>query len=133
MGTASQVLSRSRAKARTSRHARRIWLPDRRALPSSLRWQHRCPILHCFPTDSTPDILATHRPLYRYCRNLFGFTFQSPFEGNWWTLKEDRIPGDYQWDPMDMYPALPKERLEMQTKELNNGRLAMIAIAGMVA
>merc|ERR1712188_159736 len=60
------------------------------------------------------------------------FTFQSPFEGNWWTLKEDRIPGDYQWDPMDMYPALPKERLEMQTKELNNGRLAMIAIAGMV-
>jgi len=61
------------------------------------------------------------------------FTFQSPFEGNWWTLKEDRIPGDYQWDPMDMYPALPKERLEMQTKELNNGRLAMIAIAGMVA
>merc|ERR1719174_3106604 len=61
------------------------------------------------------------------------FTFKSPFEGNWWTLKEDRIPGDYQWDPMDMYPALPKERLEMQTKELNNDRLAMIAIAGMVA
>ena len=61
------------------------------------------------------------------------FTFQSPFEGNWWTLKEDRIPGDYQWDPLDLYPSDPKERLELQTKELNNGRLAMIAIAGMVA
>jgi hypothetical protein len=61
------------------------------------------------------------------------FTFQNPFDDNWWTLKEDRIPGDYQWDPLDLYPSDPKERLELQTKELNNGRLAMIAIAGMVA
>ena len=62
------------------------------------------------------------------------FTFENPFgEGGFWTLKKDRVPGDFEWDPMDLYPTDPKEQLEMQTKELNNGRLAMIAIAGMVA
>ena len=29
--------------------------------------------------------------------------------------------------------GIPAEQLEMQSKELNNGRVAMIAIAGMVA
>ena len=32
-----------------------------------------------------------------------------------------------------MKPEDPAELKEMQTKELNNGRLAMMAIAGMVA
>ena len=32
-----------------------------------------------------------------------------------------------------MYPTDPAGRIDMQTKELNNGRVAMIAIAGMVA
>ena len=32
-----------------------------------------------------------------------------------------------------MYPTDPAGRIEMQTKELNNGRVAMIAMAGMVA
>ena len=44
-----------------------------------------------------------------------------------------QVPGDFGWDPMDMYPTDPAGRVEMQTKELNNGRVAMIAIAGMVA
>ena len=34
---------------------------------------------------------------------------------------------------MDFYPTDPQGRIEMQTKELNNGRVAMIAVAGMVA
>ena len=44
-----------------------------------------------------------------------------------------QVPGDFGWDPMDMYPTDPAGRIEMQTKELNNGRVAMIAMAGMVA
>ena len=47
--------------------------------------------------------------------------------------KNSRQPGDFGWDPMDMYPTDPAGRVEMQTKELNNGRVAMIAVAGMVA
>ena len=35
--------------------------------------------------------------------------------------------------PLGLKPENPTELYEMQTKEINNGRLAMIAIAGMVA
>ena len=49
------------------------------------------------------------------------------------TRVPSQVPGDFGWDPMDMYPTDPAGRVEMQTKELNNGRVAMIAIAGMVA
>ena len=34
-------------------------------------------------------------------------------------------------DPLGLKPSDPTEFLAMQNKELNNGRLAMIAIAGM--
>ena len=44
-----------------------------------------------------------------------------------------QVPGDFGWDPMDMYSTDPAGRIDMQTKELNNGRVAMIAVAGMVA
>jgi len=48
------------------------------------------------------------------------------------TLREDYTPGDLGFDPFGYKPADPAEFMEMQNKELNNGRLAMIAIAGMV-
>ncbi|CAM9671883.1 unnamed protein product [Pylaiella littoralis] len=47
-------------------------------------------------------------------------------------LKEDYSPGDLGFDPLGIKPQ-DEEALEvMQTKELNNGRLAMIGIAGML-
>lgn len=45
----------------------------------------------------------------------------------------DRRPGDFSFDPLGFYPSDPEKQKEMQLAELKNGRLAMIAIGGMVA
>lgn len=42
-------------------------------------------------------------------------------------------PGDFGWDPLGVKPKDAKGLMEMQNKELNNGRLAMLAAAGMIA
>ena len=47
-------------------------------------------------------------------------------------LQEGYIPGDLGFDPLGMKPTNSADYLSMQAKELNNGRLAMIAVAGMV-
>lgn len=46
---------------------------------------------------------------------------------------DKRVAGDFMFDPLGLKPKDAKELLTMQEKELNNGRLAMIGIAGMVA
>lgn len=57
--------------------------------------------------------------------------FENPnVEG--WAIKKNHMAGDYGFDPLGLKPTNPSELAEMQTKEINNGRLAMIAIAGMV-
>ena len=71
------------------------------------------------------------------------FTFETPalFAGGPlgakpglpWTIKTDHESGDLGFDPAGLKPTDPAELAEMQTKELNNGRLAMIAAAGMIA
>merc|ERR1719446_7374 len=61
------------------------------------------------------------------------FQFQDPSKGEYWAMKDDHEPGDLGFDPLGLKPKDPKEFKEMQTKELNNGRLAMIAAAGMIA
>ena len=47
-------------------------------------------------------------------------------------LKEDYSPGDLGFDPLNIKPKTQAALEKMQTKELNNGRLAMIGIAGML-
>jgi hypothetical protein len=61
------------------------------------------------------------------------FTFQDPAKGEQWAIRTDHVPGDLGFDPLGLKPKDPKKFKEMQTKELNNGRLAMIAAAGMIA
>jgi hypothetical protein len=48
-------------------------------------------------------------------------------------LNEDYYPGDVGFDPLGLKPTDPAEFAEMQTKELQNGRLAMLAAAGFLA
>merc|ERR1711968_345510 len=66
------------------------------------------------------------------------FTFRDPASENQvgaqvnWEIRSDHFPGDFGFDPLGLKPTDPAELVEMQTKELNNGRLAMIAAAGMI-
>ena len=47
------------------------------------------------------------------------------------SLREGYLPGDLGFDPMGLKPTVEADFLAMQNKELNNGRLAMIGVAGM--
>jgi len=70
------------------------------------------------------------------------FTFETPalFSGGPlgakpgmpWTIRSEHESGNLGFDPLGLKPTDPAELKEMQTKELNNGRLAMIAAAGMI-
>lgn len=74
----------------------------------------------------------------------FGFAFAivgliSIIEGlgvqrNWadGKMRTDIIPGNLNWDPLGLKPSDADALAVMQTKELNNGRLAMIGAAGMI-
>ena len=48
-------------------------------------------------------------------------------------LKEDYMPGDLKFDPLGLKPEDAEEFAIMQTKELQHGRLAMLAAAGFLA
>lgn len=55
-------------------------------------------------------------------------------EGKTWLskLNDNYYPGDIGFDPLGLKPTDPEEFATMQTKELQNGRLAMIAAFGMI-
>ena len=60
-----------------------------------------------------------------------------PDFGNWsktlWKLRDSYYPGDLGFDPLGLKPTDPVKFADMQTRELQNGRLAMIGAAGMCA
>ena len=47
------------------------------------------------------------------------------------SLRENYTPGELNFDPMGLLPKDEAGILSMKNKELNNGRLAMIGVAGM--
>jgi len=49
------------------------------------------------------------------------------------TLRESYYPGDIGFDPLGLKPTDAKKFESIQAKELSNGRLAMLAAAGMIA
>ncbi|KAG1678528.1 hypothetical protein FOA52_014562 [Chlamydomonas sp. UWO 241] len=56
----------------------------------------------------------------------------TPVGNNFNALKDDYKMGELGFDPLGLLPNDPDEIKALKTKELNNGRLAMIAIAGFV-
>ena len=58
-------------------------------------------------------------------------TFEDPDVARW-KVKTDRVAGDLGFDPLGMKPKDAAGLKSVATKEINNGRLAMLAIAGMV-
>ena len=51
---------------------------------------------------------------------------------NYFVLRSGYTPGDIDFDPLGLCPEDAMEFKEMQTKELQHGRLAMLAAAGMI-
>jgi len=46
--------------------------------------------------------------------------------------KATYVPGDCNFDPLGLFPRDKKSQIEMQTKELKHGRIAMMAVLGYV-
>ena len=67
--------------------------------------------------------------------NRVQYAWQNPFEADkLFLLKPGYTPGDYQFDPLQLSKGKDAAWLnDMKLKEINNGRVAMVAISGMVA
>merc|ERR1711939_341297 len=63
------------------------------------------------------------------------YAWQNPFDADkLFLLKADYTPGDYAFDPLNLSKGKDEAWLnDMKLKEINNGRVAMVAISGMVA
>merc|ERR1711906_67677 len=85
-------------------------------------------------SESTPTIaygMDVHLTWAEALRASKGWV--EPGLGPLFSLRESYYPGDLGFDPLGFKPEDPQEFANMQTKELNNGRLAMIAAAGFCA
>jgi hypothetical protein len=59
--------------------------------------------------------------------------FFEEWRHEYYRKENDSAPGDYGWDPLGIKPQNAKDLKIMQTREINNGRLAMLGVAGIIA
>ena len=88
-----------------------------------------------FSFETVPTVLQAHdacsdslAQLFMWISLVEACTFPALANMN----NYDRAPGDYSFDPLGMMPTDPEMKKQYQLAELKNGRLAMIAIGGMV-
>ena len=89
-----------------------------------------------FSFEAIPKVIDAHDALPDSMIQIFAwisFVEASSFAALANMGEYDRMPGDFGFDPFKLFPTDPAKQKEMQLKELKNGRLAMIAIGGMVA
>jgi len=77
---------------------------------------------------------AQETPLANFWPIVVGALFVEEWRHEYYRKENpDLAPGDYGWDPLKLKPKDAKGFKDLQNKELNNGRLAMLAAAGMIA
>mmetsp|Transcript_66122 Transcript_66122/g.190791 ORF Transcript_66122/g.190791 Transcript_66122/m.190791 type:complete len:227 (-) Transcript_66122:45-725(-) len=79
------------------------------------------------------ELLALVIAALEFNRALKGWTAPGDVLGSGRIFKEGYFPGDAGFDPLGLAPKDEAEFLELHTKELQNGRLAMLGAAGMIA
>jgi light-harvesting complex I chlorophyll a/b binding protein 4 len=89
-----------------------------------------------FSFESLPKVIDAHDALPQSMIQIFGWIsfLEACSFGALANMNEfDRAPGDFGFDPLGYLPKDGEKRKALQLKELKNGRLAMVAIGGMVA
>jgi len=91
---------------------------------------------HTIANDQIPEIPGTILFPFFLAINIAesvraNIGWVEPGMGPLFSLRESYYPGDIGFDPLGLKPKNAKEFESMQAKELSNGRLAMIAAAGM--
>lgn len=91
-----------------------------------------------FSFESIPHVIDAHDKLPDSMSQIFLWislieSCSLPALAGLGNEKFDRAPGDFSFDPLGLFPIDEEKQKTMQLAELKNGRLAMIAIGGMVA